>query len=55
MEIDESNLTGENKPRSKTTEIIAVDNGYELNIQARRNIAFMGTLVRNGMLGEGQE
>jgi len=55
LEIDESNLTGEAKSRSKMTEIISVENGYsELTIQERKNIAFMGTLVRNGMLGEGQ-
>ncbi|CAI2166273.1 11919_t:CDS:10 [Funneliformis geosporum] len=49
LEIDESNLTGEAKPRSKITEMIPFDNGHgELTIQERRNIAFMGTLVRNG-------
>ncbi|CAG8537448.1 6926_t:CDS:10 [Funneliformis mosseae] len=49
LEIDESNLTGEAKSRSKITEMIPFDNGHgELTIQERRNIAFMGTLVRNG-------
>lgn len=50
MEIDESNLTGEAKPRSKITESIDVNNGYDkITIQDQRNIAFMGTLVKNGI------
>ncbi|CAB4382590.1 unnamed protein product [Rhizophagus irregularis] len=49
LEIDESNLTGEAKPRSKITESIDVNNGYDkITIQDQRNIAFMGTLVKNG-------
>ncbi|CAG8766899.1 15938_t:CDS:2, partial [Acaulospora morrowiae] len=49
LEIDESNLTGETKPRCKTTEAISSGNDYlELTIQERNNIAFMGTLVKNG-------
>ncbi|KAI8069445.1 PMR1-type calcium-transporting P-type ATPase [Gongronella butleri] len=46
LEIDESNLTGENKPRRKNMEAI-VTHG-ELGLSERDNIAYMGTLVRNG-------
>ncbi|CAO3646161.1 unnamed protein product [Cunninghamella blakesleeana] len=46
LEIDESNLTGENKPRRKTTD--AINTYGELALGERENIAFMGTLVRNG-------
>ncbi|CAO3624168.1 unnamed protein product [Cunninghamella echinulata] len=46
LEIDESNLTGENKPRRKTTD--AINTYGELALSERDNIAFMGTLVRNG-------
>jgi len=50
LEIDESNLTGEAKPRSKITESIDVNNGYDkITIQDQKNIAFMGTLVKNGI------
>ncbi|KAI8879967.1 PMR1-type calcium-transporting P-type ATPase [Backusella circina FSU 941] len=52
LEIDESNLTGENKPRRKIMEAIATTSFGELAINERENIAFMGTLVRNGR-GEG--
>ncbi|CAH1764607.1 12511_t:CDS:10, partial [Entrophospora sp. SA101] len=49
LEIDESNLTGEAKPREKTINEISLHNGHiELSIQERKNIAFMGTLVKNG-------
>ncbi|KAF9976398.1 High affinity Ca2+/Mn2+ P-type ATPase-like protein [Actinomortierella ambigua] len=48
LEIDESNLTGENKPCKKHTLAITDDGYTELAITERRNIAFMGTLVRNG-------
>ncbi|KAK3825911.1 MAG: PMR1-type calcium-transporting P-type ATPase [Benniella sp.] len=49
LEIDESNLTGENKPCRKQTEAIVGSDEYtELSITERKNIAFMGTLVRNG-------
>ncbi|CAO3699865.1 unnamed protein product [Rhizopus microsporus] len=52
LEIDESNLTGENKPRRKISEAIATTNYGELALNERENIAFMGTLVRQGH-GEG--
>ncbi|KAG1049090.1 hypothetical protein G6F43_008562 [Rhizopus delemar] len=52
LEIDESNLTGENKPRRKISEAIATPNFTELALNERENIAFMGTLVRQGH-GEG--
>ncbi|CAG8498055.1 6825_t:CDS:10 [Diversispora eburnea] len=50
LEIDESNLTGEPKPRSKNTEVILDNNNtyQEITIQDRKNISFMGTLVKNG-------
>jgi Ca2+-transporting ATPase len=48
LEIDESNLTGENKPRRKIMDAIATTSFGELAINERENIAFMGTLVRNG-------
>ncbi|KAI7898819.1 PMR1-type calcium-transporting P-type ATPase [Cokeromyces recurvatus] len=52
LEIDESNLTGENKPRRKISDAIATSSYAELALNERENIAFMGTLVRNGR-GEG--
>ncbi|CAO3672027.1 unnamed protein product [Rhizopus stolonifer] len=52
LEIDESNLTGENKPRKKISEAIATSNFGELALGERENIVFMGTLVRQGH-GEG--
>jgi len=48
LEIDESNLTGENKPCRKQVEAIAGNEYSELTITERKNIAYMGTLVRNG-------
>ncbi|KAF9194650.1 High affinity Ca2+/Mn2+ P-type ATPase-like protein [Haplosporangium sp. Z 767] len=48
LEIDESNLTGENKPCRKQTEAIIGNEYAELTITERKNIAYMGTLVRNG-------
>lgn len=54
LEIDESTLTGETHPARKQVEAI-MDSGMGvggLPISERRNIAFMGTLVRNGR-GEG--
>lgn len=48
LEIDESNLTGENKPRRKIVDAINADAYAELALSERDNIAFMGTLVRNG-------
>lgn len=50
LEIDESNLTGENKPRRKHTNAIDAHSYAELALSERDNIAFMGTLVRNGNL-----
>jgi len=47
LEIDESSLTGETKPSLKNTDIISRDIP-EINLAERNNIAFMGTLVRNG-------
>lgn len=53
LEIDESSLTGETHPARKHTEAIIEGAGIGgLPISERRNIAFMGTLVRNGR-GEG--
>ncbi|KAG0359029.1 High affinity Ca2+/Mn2+ P-type ATPase-like protein [Podila minutissima] len=48
LEIDESNLTGENKPCRKQIEAIGGSDYAELTITERKNIAYMGTLVRNG-------
>jgi len=54
LEIDESALTGETRPAKKHIEPIPnQDNGTSgLPIADRKNIAFMGTLVRSGR-GEG--
>lgn len=43
--VDESNLTGETKQVTKSTDTITEIN---TSISQRRNIAFMGTLVRDG-------
>ncbi|KAG2225442.1 hypothetical protein INT45_010078 [Circinella minor] len=48
LQMDESNLTGENKPRRKHTNAINADGFSELALSERDNIVFMGTLVRNG-------
>lgn len=48
LEIDESNLTGENKPCRKQIEAIGGSDYTELTITERKNIVYMGTLVRNG-------
>ncbi|RIB02362.1 E1-E2 ATPase-domain-containing protein [Gigaspora rosea] len=48
LEIDESNLTGETKPRKKTIDVIPSETNYVESIQERKNIGLMGTLVRNG-------
>lgn len=45
LTIDESNLTGETKPSSKNIETLSNQN---TSISDRKNIAFMGTLVREG-------
>lgn len=55
LEIDESSLTGETKPVKKQTEAISPSGGIGIGglpISERNNVAFMGTLVRNGR-GEG--
>ncbi|CAH6718959.1 calcium-transporting ATPase 1 [[Candida] jaroonii] len=49
LSIDESNLTGENRPVKKYTEkVIYNGNDDIVPITARSSIAFMGTLVRDG-------
>ncbi|GMM47181.1 Ca(2+)/Mn(2+)-transporting P-type ATPase [Pichia kluyveri] len=45
LTIDESNLTGETKPSKKNTDTIMSSN---TSLNERSNIAFMGTLVREG-------
>ncbi|KAJ3415912.1 High affinity Ca2+/Mn2+ P-type ATPase-like protein [Chytridiales sp. JEL 0842] len=47
LEIDESSLTGENKPCKKHHQVIETYN-EELPLAERKNIAFMGTLIRHG-------
>ncbi|OLL24667.1 Calcium-transporting ATPase 1 [Neolecta irregularis DAH-3] len=47
LQIDESNMTGENEPTEKHVNAIQ-SNGEILPVTDRRNIAFMGTLVRHG-------
>jgi P-type Ca2+ transporter type 2C len=47
LDLDESNLTGENEPTRKTDHSIhSFDAGASFS--ERKNIVFMGTLVRNG-------
>ncbi|KAI9318470.1 PMR1-type calcium-transporting P-type ATPase [Dichotomocladium elegans] len=46
LEIEESNFTGEVRPRKKHSNDIKTE--VELDLSKRDNIAFMGTLVRNG-------
>ncbi|KAJ2782015.1 High affinity Ca2+/Mn2+ P-type ATPase-like protein [Coemansia javaensis] len=54
LEIDESALTGESEALPKTAAAVVVQahimggGGGELSFGERRNIGFMGTLVRNG-------
>ncbi|KAJ3288716.1 High affinity Ca2+/Mn2+ P-type ATPase-like protein [Borealophlyctis nickersoniae] len=48
LEIDESSLTGENEPCKKHAGIIDGHTAADLPLAERKNIAFMGTLVRNG-------
>ncbi|TID21217.1 hypothetical protein CANINC_003497 [Pichia inconspicua] len=45
LTIDESNLTGETKPAKKSADVVL---GPNTSINERSNIAFMGTLVREG-------
>ncbi|CAH3141856.1 unnamed protein product [Porites lobata] len=47
LKIDESSFTGETEPASKTTEVISQSKASG-GISQRKNIAFMGTLVRCG-------
>jgi Ca2+-transporting ATPase len=47
LEIDESSLTGENKPCKKHCQAIEAYS-EELPLAERKNIAFMGTLIRHG-------
>lgn len=57
LEIDESNLTGEVQPASKSSDVVTKENTQSnpmnylsgsIPINARYNIAYMGTLVCNG-------
>ncbi|CEH11910.1 ca-transporting atpase [Ceraceosorus bombacis] len=49
LEIDESTLTGETRPRRKVAEVIPRSaDGSDVAIADRDNIAFMGTLVKSG-------
>ena len=52
LEIDESSLTGETMTRSKNTDVCPFEQGQPLvpvALADRNCMAFMGTLVRNGM------
>ena len=52
LEIDESSLTGETRPASKNTQPCDAPNlgpGETAALAERTCIAYMGTLVRNGM------
>lgn len=46
LEVDESMLTGEMEPRTKQTK--AITDGMQRQLAERRNVAFLGTLVRTG-------
>lgn len=48
LSIDESNLTGENKPVKKTTEPLSQIGHVIPPVSQRNSIVFMGTLVRDG-------
>ncbi|KNC87116.1 hypothetical protein SARC_00739 [Sphaeroforma arctica JP610] len=48
LQIDESSLTGETHYASKTTDAIHGPSDGEVAIADRKNVGFMGTLVRNG-------
>lgn len=53
LEIDESSLTGETRPAQKSTEVCSAGTGRTgetVGLADRTCIAYMGTLVRNGML-----
>ncbi|KAJ3305745.1 High affinity Ca2+/Mn2+ P-type ATPase-like protein [Kappamyces sp. JEL0829] len=47
LDVDESTLTGENEPTRKDPQVINSYQG-ERSISEKKNIVFMGTLVRNG-------
>ena len=47
LDIDESSLTGETEPCRKNANQI-IREAEDLALADRKNIAFMGTLVRNG-------
>lgn len=46
LEVDESNLTGENAPVMKHTE--AIEDAHLHPVAERKNVVYMGTLVRGG-------
>lgn len=48
LSIDESSFTGETDPAKKSVDVLAQVPGSGKNHSSMRNIAFMGTLVRNG-------
>lgn len=48
LSIDESNLTGENRPVKKSTSAITNEKNDFISVTNRECIAFMGTLVRDG-------
>ena len=48
LRIDESTLTGESVPVDKTTEALERDNGSEIALADRHNLAFKGSWVVNG-------
>lgn len=60
LEVDESGLTGENKPVKKHHHVIDGITAEDLPLAERKNCAFMGTLVRSGhgvgiVVGTGKE
>jgi Ca2+-transporting ATPase len=48
LDIDESNLTGESEPTRKSTNTIISYSQQDLSSPEKKNLVFMGTLVRNG-------
>lgn len=48
LSIDESNLTGENRPVKKSVDPVTTENDERVPVPQRTSIAFMGTLVRDG-------
>lgn len=49
LSVDESSLTGENEPADKTSsQLSAAADGADIPIAERRNVCFMGSLVRSG-------